>query len=120
MNSRNKFLKTVNQLTTEEKSKISKEFYRIVNLIAKIQEDKHSQLKDNEFKTILKNIDMDLENISKTEAGYWAKYIFINKEDVTVRARNKHICTVKIWYKNEDMIIIKYKIMEVVIWIDMR
>ena len=95
MNTRNKYLKTINQLTTEEKEKISKEFYRIVNLIAKIQKDEHNQLKDNEFKAILKNIDMDLENIAKTEAGYWAKYIFINKEDITVRARGRHICTVK-------------------------
>ena len=110
MNTRNKHLKTVNQLTTEEKEKISEEFYRIANLIIEIKKDKYEQLSNGEFKTILKNIDMDLENIAKTEAGYWAKYIFINKEDITVRARGKHICTVKIWYKNKDMIIIKYKI----------
>lgn len=95
MSTRNKFLKTVNQLTTEEKEKISTEFYRIVDLIAKIKEDKHNQLIGDEFKTILKNIDMDLENISKTETGYWAKYIFINKEDITIRAKGKHICTLK-------------------------
>lgn len=96
MNNRNKFLKTVNQLTTEEKEKISKEFYRIVDLIVKIKEDKYNQLIDDEFKTILKNINMDLENISKTEAGYWAKYIFLNDEYISVRAKGKHICTVKI------------------------
>ena len=96
MNTRNKHLKTINQLTTEEKEKISKEFYRIVNLIAKIQEDEHNQLKDNEFKAILKNIDMDLENIAKTEAGYWAKYIFIDNEYISVKAKGKYICTIEI------------------------
>ena len=96
MNTRNKHLKTVNQLTTEEKEKISAEFYRIANLITEIKKDKYEQLSNGEFKTILKNIDMDLENIAKTEAGYWAKYIFINNEYVSVRAKGRHICKIKI------------------------
>ena len=96
MNNRNKFLKTVNQLTIEEKEKISTEFHRIANLIIEIKKDKYDQLSSGEFKTILKNIDMDLEDIAKTEAGYWAKYIFINNESISVRAKGKHICMIEI------------------------
>lgn len=96
MNTRNKFLKTVNQLTIKEKEKISEEFYRIANLIIEIKKDKYEQLSNGEFKTILKNIDMDLENIAKTEAGYWAKYIFIDNEYISVKAKGKHICTIEI------------------------
>ena len=96
MNTRNKFLKTVNQLTIKEKEKISEEFYRIANLIIEIKKDKYEQLSNGEFETILKNIDMDLENIAKTEAGYWAKYIFIDNEYISVKAKGKHICTIEI------------------------
>lgn len=96
MNTRNKFLKTVNQLTIKEKEKISEEFYRIANLIIEIKKDKYEQLSNGEFKTVLKNIDMDLENIAKTEAGYWAKYIFIDNEYISVKAKGKHICTIEI------------------------
>ena len=81
---------------TSNIEKISAEFYRIANLIIEIKKDKYEQLSNGEFKTILKNIDMDLENIAKTEAGYWAKYIFINNEYVSVRAKGVHICSIKI------------------------
>ena len=77
---RNKYLKTIKQLTKEEKSKINSEFLRICKTLSMIKEDKYNQLKEFEFEEIIENANKDLDRISKEREGYWAKYIIVTNE----------------------------------------
>lgn len=92
MNNRNKFLKTYKQLSEEEKEKISMEFQRISCLITEIKKDEYKQLLDGEFENIISSIDSNLEEISKSEDGFWAKYIVIDKNYIAIKVRGQYIC----------------------------
>lgn len=87
MKKRNKHLKTIKQLTKEEKNKIDLEFGRIYKLLSTIKEDEYNQLKEFEFEEIIENANKDLDRISETEEGYWAKYIVITNEYIGLKTK---------------------------------
>ena len=84
---RNKHLKTIKQLTKEEKNKIDLEFRRIYKLLSMIKKDEYNQLKQFEFEEIIENANKDLDKISETREGYWAKYIVITNEYIGLKTR---------------------------------
>ena len=84
---RNRNLKTIKQLSKEEENKISLEFKRIYDLLFMIKKDKHNQLKEFELEEIIENINKDLDRISETEEGYWAKYIVITNEYIGLKTK---------------------------------
>lgn len=84
---RNKYLKTIKQLTKEEKSKINSDFLRICKTLSMIKEDKYNQLKEFEFEEIIENANKDLDRISKEREGYWAKYIIVTNEYVGLKTK---------------------------------
>ena len=84
---RNKNLKTIKQLSKEEENKISLEFKRIYDLLFMIKKDEHNQLKEFELEEIIENINKDLDRISETREGYWAKYIVITNEYIGLKTR---------------------------------
>ena len=88
---RNKNLKTIKQLTENERNKIDAEFKRIYKLINAIKEKKYIGLKDNEFEMIIKNANKNLDEIAKTTDGYWAKYIVLTDKYIGLKTRNMGI-----------------------------